>query len=83
MLVRSGGSTVGRVLADILMAWLSEDEIDVKELQQVLTYVGIPIELEECTEVANIVDLDDSGFVDFQDVYGWHVEVDEIIIIYT
>lgn len=43
-----------------------------KELQQVLTYVGIPIELEECTEVANIVDLDDSGFVDFQDCL-WYI----------
>ncbi|CAK9073230.1 Calmodulin-like protein 12 (Touch-induced calmodulin-related protein 3) [Durusdinium trenchii] len=43
------------------------DEIDVKELQQVLMYLGIPTTLAECQDVAEIVDLDDSGYVDFQE----------------
>ncbi|CAJ1454730.1 unnamed protein product [Effrenium voratum] len=43
------------------------DEIDVKELQQVLLYVGIPTTTSECQDVAEIVDLDDSGYIDFQE----------------
>jgi len=43
------------------------DEVDVKELQQVLMYVGIPTTIADCQVVAGIVDLDDSGYVDFQE----------------
>lgn len=43
------------------------DEIDVQELQQVLMYVGIPTTISDCQMVAEIVDLDDSGYVDFQE----------------
>eukprot|EP00913_Durusdinium_trenchii_P007565 g7109.t1 len=38
-----------------------------EELQQVLMYLGIPTTLAECQDVAEIVDLDDSGYVDFQE----------------
>lgn len=43
------------------------DEIDVQELQQVLMYVGIPTTIPDCQMVAEIVDIDDSGYVDFQE----------------
>ena len=45
----------------------SNDEIDVKELQQVLMFVGIPITEEECREVGEEIDLDGSGYIDFQE----------------
>lgn len=43
------------------------DEVEVQELQQVLMYVGIPTTIPDCQMVAEIVDLDDSGYVDFQE----------------